>query len=172
MTHWNLTSTSTSTPRPTRWLTETSPPGRPFVSSGFTRGFAVPYPANPDGTFDVDVIAAFRYGAGKIDNITLSGNVVPEPSALGLCILAGASAILSFWKAWWRSRASQLACDRDSTCRSSSESYRLEIDAAPLKNIDQRAEGLRRHLGRISHGEPKNAFCWNCDAGESFGGHW
>lgn len=65
--------------------------GGAFVSSGFTRGFAVPYPANPDGTFDVDVIAAFRFGAGKIDNITLSGNLVPEPSALGLCVLAGAS---------------------------------------------------------------------------------
>lgn len=68
--------------------------GGAFTNSGFTRGFAVPYPANPDGTFDVDVIAAFRYGAGKIDNITLSGNIVPEPTGLGMCVLAGASALL------------------------------------------------------------------------------
>jgi hypothetical protein len=66
--------------------------GGPFTSSGFTRGFAVPYASNPDGTFDVDVIAAFRYGAGKIDDIVLSGNVVPEPSTLAMCILAGAPA--------------------------------------------------------------------------------
>lgn len=69
--------------------------GTPFVPSGFTRGFAVPYPSNPDGTFDVDVIAAFRYGAGRIDNITLSGNVVPEPATLGLSILGVASAGLT-----------------------------------------------------------------------------
>jgi hypothetical protein len=62
--------------------------GGPFISSGFTRGFAVPYPANGDGTYDVDVIAAFRYGAGKIDNITLSGNVIPEPTTLGLAMLS------------------------------------------------------------------------------------
>lgn len=72
--------------------------GGAFTTSGFTRGFAVPYPANSDGTFDVDVIAAFRYGAGKIDNITLSGNIVPEPSGLGMCVLAGASAILFYKK--------------------------------------------------------------------------
>jgi len=69
--------------------------GTPFVSSRFTRGFAVPYPSNPDGTFDVDVIAAFRYGAGRIDNITLSGNVVPEPATLGLSILGVALAGLT-----------------------------------------------------------------------------
>jgi hypothetical protein len=67
--------------------------GGGLTSSGFTRGFAMPYASNPDGTFDVDVIAAFRYGAGKLDDIRLSGNIVPEPSAMGLCILAGASAI-------------------------------------------------------------------------------
>lgn len=69
--------------------------GGALVTSGFTRGFALPYPANPNGTFDVDVIAAFRYGAGKIDNINLTGNLVPEPSTLGLCVLAGAFAALS-----------------------------------------------------------------------------
>jgi hypothetical protein len=55
-----------------------------LVSPGIVRGFAVPYAANPNGTFNVDVIAGFRYGAGKIDNISLSGNVVPEPATLGL----------------------------------------------------------------------------------------
>lgn len=72
--------------------------GGALVTSGFTRGFALPYPANPNGTFDVDVIAAFRYGAGKIDNINLTGNLVPEPSTLGLCVLAGAFAALSLKK--------------------------------------------------------------------------
>jgi hypothetical protein len=57
----------------------------PFVSSGSTRGFAVPYPANSNGTFDVDVIAVFRFGAGKIDSISLSRNV-PEPAGLGLFV--------------------------------------------------------------------------------------
>jgi hypothetical protein len=66
--------------------------GTPFASSGFTRGFALPYPANPNGTYDVDVIAAFRYGAGHIDNITLTGNIVPEPATLGLS-LAGVAAM-------------------------------------------------------------------------------
>lgn len=67
--------------------------GGALTPSGFTRGFAVPYPANPNGTFDVDVIAAFRFGAGKIDNIRLSGNLVPEPATLGMSALAAASAI-------------------------------------------------------------------------------
>ena len=67
--------------------------GGALTPSGFTRGFAVPYPANPNGTFDVDVIAAFRFGAGKIDNITLSGNLVPEPATLGMSALTVASAI-------------------------------------------------------------------------------
>ena len=65
--------------------------GSPFTSSGFTRGFAVPYPANPDGTYDVDVIAAFRYGAGRIDNISLTGNIIPEPTTLGLSIASVAA---------------------------------------------------------------------------------
>lgn len=69
--------------------------GGALTSSGAVRGFAVPYPANPNGTFDVDVIAAFRFGAAKIDNIRLTGNLVPEPSALGMCVFAGASAVLS-----------------------------------------------------------------------------
>jgi hypothetical protein len=64
----------------------------PLTSSGFSRGFAVAYPANPNGTYDVDVIAAFRYGAGRIDNITLTGNIVPEPATLGLS-LAGVAAM-------------------------------------------------------------------------------
>ena len=79
--------------------------GGALTSSGFTRGFAVPYPANPSGTFDVDVIAAFRYGAGKIDNINLTGNLVPEPSTLGMCVLAGAVAVLSSKKRGERRRA-------------------------------------------------------------------
>lgn len=61
--------------------------GGAFISSGFTRGFAYPYPANPDGTFDVDVVASFRFGAGKIDNITLTGNIIPEPTTLSLSAL-------------------------------------------------------------------------------------
>ena len=67
--------------------------GGAFISSGFTRGFAVPYPANLNGTFDVDVIAAFRFGAGKLDDIQFSGNLVPEPSTLAMCVVAGVSAI-------------------------------------------------------------------------------
>lgn len=62
--------------------------GTPLTSSGVVRGFAVPYAANPDGTYDVDVIAAFRYGAGRIDNIMVSGNAVPEPTALGMLALS------------------------------------------------------------------------------------
>ena len=67
--------------------------GGPLTSSGVSRGFAVPYPANPDGSFDVDVIAAFRFGAAKIDDIRLSGNIVPEPSTLGLCLLGAAATV-------------------------------------------------------------------------------
>lgn len=57
----------------------TSPAG-PF-------NFAVDFPANPDGTFTVDVIASLRFGAGQIDDVTLSGNVIPEPTTLSLGVL-------------------------------------------------------------------------------------
>jgi hypothetical protein len=67
--------------------------GSPFVDSGSVRGFASSYTANANGTYDVDVIAAFRYGAGRIDNIRLTGNIVPEPAAAGLAgLTVGAAA--------------------------------------------------------------------------------
>jgi hypothetical protein len=54
------------------------------LSSGIARSFASPFVANPHGAYDVGVIAGFIFGAGKIDDITFTGNIVPEPATLGL----------------------------------------------------------------------------------------
>lgn len=61
--------------------------GGPFVASPNPFGFAIPYVPNPDGTYDVDFVALFRYGAGRIDNINMTGNLVPEPTAAVLGVL-------------------------------------------------------------------------------------
>lgn len=68
--------------------------GGPTIASGITRGFAVAYPTNSHGAYDIDVTAAFRYGAGKIDNISLTGNIVPEPMTWALSLTCAAAMCL------------------------------------------------------------------------------
>jgi hypothetical protein len=65
-----------------------------FTNSGSVRGFAVPFPTDSNGHYSVDVIAAFRYGAGQIDDITLSGNIIPEPATLGLSLASAVALAL------------------------------------------------------------------------------
>lgn len=50
--------------------------------------FVNAFPADPSGHYSIDVIASFRFGAGQIDNVTLTGNLVPEPATAGLGLLA------------------------------------------------------------------------------------
>lgn len=68
--------------------------GGEFSSPAGPYSFASDFPAGPGGAIDIDVIASFRFGAGQIDDITLTGNVVPEPATLGLTFVGVAATYL------------------------------------------------------------------------------
>lgn len=67
--------------------------GVPFSAPSGPFAFAVPFPANPDGTYSVDTLAFLRFGAGQIDNITLTA-AIPEPATCVLA-LAGVAALVA-----------------------------------------------------------------------------
>lgn len=60
--------------------------GGAFTAPQGPIGFHDPFPADPNGHYTIDVIASFRFGAGKIDNLAFDGNLIPEPTTacLGL----------------------------------------------------------------------------------------
>lgn len=68
--------------------------GGAFSSPAGPYAFAGAFPAGSGGAIDVDVIATFRFGAGQIDDITLTGNVIPEPATLGLSLVGVAAMYL------------------------------------------------------------------------------
>jgi hypothetical protein len=67
--------------------------GNPDGSAAFFGSF----PAEPNGTYSVDVGVFLRDGIGRVDNITL--NAIPEPGTLGL-----AGLVVSAGVAWTRRR--------------------------------------------------------------------
>jgi len=68
--------------------------GGAFSSPAGPYAFASGFPAGPGGAIGVDVIAGFRFGAGQLDDVTLTGNLVPEPTTLGLGLASVAAMCL------------------------------------------------------------------------------